>query len=368
MRVLHLLDSLNRGGAEMQALDVARNASSAGFDLTVVAAGGGALEQDFRDSGAEFIRLQRKFPVDLYLASQIRKIIHERGIEIVHGYQPVDGVHLYLAARGLRNVRKVLSFQGFITDRKNRTAARFVIPRMDANIAVSNGLRQFLAENDGLDTSRNFTVIYNGADPDRLKPIGRSIRHELGLAEDSPLIGMVGNFYRDRRKDQLTICRALPAVFAEFPDANCVFAGGIEPGAEDKMADCLNICLKNGIADRVHFLGARSDVPDILAELDIFVLSSFYEGLPVAVSEAMLAGVPMILSDIEPHREASANGSVAELFAVQDHDELSEKLRKLLADERSRAGLASKARRHADENFSIAAHMSSLKRLYQSLF
>ncbi len=146
---------------------------------------------------------------------------------------------------------------------------------------------------------------------------------------------MVGNFYRDPRKDQFTLCKALPQVFAEFPNANCVFAGGIENGAEDKMADCLNFCIENKIIEKVHFLGARSDVPDILSELDIFVFSSLHEGLPVAISEAMLAGVPLIVSDIEPLLEATANGAYGEVFPVKNAEALSEKILKLLRDDRS---------------------------------
>src|SRR5690606_8467464 len=103
----------------------------------------------------------------------------------------------------------------------------------------------------------------------RLKPTGRSIRGELGLAKDARLIGMIGNFYRVLSKDHLTLCRALPTAMKIFPELHCVFAGRIEPGAEGKMADCLDFCIENNIADRVHFLGSRSDVPDILSELEI---------------------------------------------------------------------------------------------------
>jgi glycosyltransferase involved in cell wall biosynthesis len=367
MKVLHFLDSLDRGGAEAQALDVCRNASRFGLEMTLVSAAGGVLESEFRDSGVEYIRLDRKLPLDIYLASQLRKIIKERSIEIVHGYQAVDGLHLYLATRGLKNVRRVLSFQGFIQDRKNRITSKFLIPRMDANIAVSKGMLAWLKDVDKLDTSRNFHVIYNGADPERVKPTGRSLRDELQLPADSLLMGMVGNFYRDPRKDQLSVCRALPEVFAEFKNAHCIFAGRVEPGAEDKMADCLNVCIENGIADRVHFLGGRSDVPDILAELDVFIFSSLHEGLPVAVSEAMLAGVPMIVSDIEPLLEATNNGEFAEVFHVGDVDELAEKLRVFLGDRSRRIALSDRAKTFALENFSIDAHLRQLSKLYGSL-
>jgi glycosyltransferase involved in cell wall biosynthesis len=367
MRVLHFLDSLNRGGAEMQALDVCRNASRFGLEMTIVAGSGGTLENDFLNSGAEVVKLNRKFPIDLYLASQLRNVIKDRKIDVVHGYQAVDGTHIYLAARGLRNVKKVLSFQGFIPDKRNRVASRLLIPRMDLNIVVSKGLKHWLGEKDRLNTS-TFKLLYNGADPERLKPTGRSIRSELKLPDDAHLIGMIGNFYRDPRKDQLTLCKALPDVLQKLGNVHCIFAGRIEDGAEGKMADCFNFCIENSIDDRVHFIGSRSDVPDILSELEIFIFSSLHEGLPVAVSEAMLASVPMIISDIEPLLEASANGKYAEVFPIRDEKTLSEKIVKLLKNKKDRLQLAAIARDFALENFSIDPHMKKLTELYDGLF
>jgi Glycosyltransferase len=367
MKVLYFIDSLGRGGAETQALDVCRNAARFGIELTLVTARGGSLEEHFRSSGVEFLKLERRFPVDLYLVSQLRKVIKERGIQIVHGYQAVEGIHLYLAARGL-DVKKVLSYQGFVSDRKNRLTLKFLIPRMDANLSVSRGLQDWLAETDGLDTRTNFSVLYNGADPNRLQPTGRSLRDELGIPGDAIVFGMNGNFYRDPRKDQLTVCRALPKVFDALPNAHCVFAGGIEPGAEDKMADCLNVCIENGITDRVHFLGSRSDIPDVLDALDVFVFSSLQEGLPVAVTEAMLAGVPMIVSDIEPLLEATDNGNFARVFAVGDFDALAKQMIELGGDTAKRSRLSTDAKQFANEHFSIDAHLRELIKLYNSLF
>jgi glycosyltransferase involved in cell wall biosynthesis len=366
MRILHFLDTLSRGGAEIQVLDVCRYAAKFGIDLTLVTANGGALEEDFRSSGADFFKLSRKLPVDLHLALQLRKIIKSRKIEIVHSYQAVDALHLYLASRGLENVKQVFSFQGFIQDKKNLLTTKFLIPRMDANIVVSNGLKNWLENSAKLDT-KNFQVIYNGADIKRLKPSGKSLRKELNLPENTLLFGMIGNFYRDPRKDQFTLCKSLPKVFAEIQNAHCVFAGKTERGAEEKFQMCVDLCKDNEIADKVHFLGGRNDVPDILDALDLFVFSSLHEGLPVAVSEAMLAEVPMIVSDIEPLLEASANGKYAEVFPVQNAEILSERILKLLKDKSLRENLADRASKFAEENFSIEAHLRELKKLYESL-
>ena len=176
---------------------------------------------------------------------------------------------------------------------------------------------------------------------------------------------MIANFYRDPRKDHLTLCRALPKVFAEIENAQCVLVGKTEAGAERKFDECVEFCRANNIQNKVHFLGAREDVPDILASLDVFVLSSLHEGLPVAVSEAMLAGVPMVLSDIEPLREVSANGKYAEMFQTQNAGELAGKILKLLKDESRRKELSRAALEYAADNFSIEAHLRQLKKLYK---
>lgn len=367
MKILHFLDTLGRGGAEMQALDVCRNAAKYGLEMTLVAAGGGALEDEFRATGVEFIKLKRWMPVDPAVIEALRRVVRDRDIKVVHGYQPVDGLHLYFATRNPGGVKKVLSWQGFIQDRKNRIASRYLIPRMDANVVVSHGLRRWMETECGLDTSRKFTVIYNGADPERVKPSGKSVKAELGLPENTPLIGMIGSFYKDPRKDQMTLCKALAEVFSQIGNAHCVFAGRIEPGAEEKYEDCVRFCKENGISDRVHFLGMRSDVPDILAAMDLFVFSSLHEGLPVAVSEAMLAGVAMIVSDIEPLLEATNNGEFGEVFPIRNVEVLTEKILKLLRDDVLREDLAARALTHAEENFSIDAHMRELKKLYGSL-
>ena len=365
MKVLQLLDSVNRGGAETQVLDLCRNAARFGIEVTLVAAGGGVMEEEFRNSGVQFIRLDRRLPVDLFYASRLRKIIRQRDIRVVHGYQAVDGMHLYLATRGMKDVRRVLSFQGFIPGTKNRVAAKLVTSKMDANISVSRSLLDYLRDEVGLRRLDNFHIIYNGADEARLKPSGISITSELGLRDGSMLGAMVANFTTDPTKDQLTICRALPEVIREFAQFHFLFVGRVSADAEEVVAECRRACEE--VSANVHFLGARADVANILAELDVFVFSSRREGFPVAVSEAMLARVPMIVSDIEPLREATENGKYAEMFSVGNSKELATRIKGLLENPAKRDDVATRAREFALENFSIDAHLARLRELYESL-
>lgn len=365
IKVLHILDSLNRGGAETMELDLCRNAAANGLDLTFVATGGGDLEHEFRNSGVDFIRLNRRLPVDLRLASKLRRIIKDRNISVAHSHQPVEALHLYLATRG-SEVKRVLTLHGVYAGTKNDLALKFVLPRMDARVVLGKDLAAWLAKEQGIDANLSFAVINNGVDSARLLSTRRTLRTELGLAEDATLLGMIANFYADRRKDQLTVCKALPKLFARDPAAQFVFVGS-SAGAQHLFDECVSFCRQQGVSDRVHFLGKRADIPDVLSSLDLFVLSSRWEGSPIAVMEAMMMGVPTVLSDIGPLKEVSSDGSYAVLFRSGDADDLASRLIQLVADPESRSRLAAAARQWAMSQFSIEAHIANLSRLYNSL-
>lgn len=366
MKILYLLDSFYRGGIEILTLDVCRNARANDLDLIVVATGSGDLEADFRESGVEFIRLKRRLPIDLAIVARIRKLIRERNIKVLHANQPVEGIHAFLACVGT-GAKTVLSHHGFVADRKNLLALRFLLPRVAINIVISKGLQRWYESETNLKFSGNVKIIYNGVDEKRLEWRGETLQNELGLPPDTRIFGMIANFYRDPRKDQMTICRALPEVFARNENAFCVFVGKAEPGAEHKFDECVNFCRENKISDRVFFTGERADVPKILNSLDILVFSSIHEGFGLAAVEAMLTKVPCILSDIEPFAEISEAGKYAEIFPVGDAEILSAKILYLLSDAAARKDLASRAYEYAKTNFSIEAHIANLKKLYESL-
>ena len=365
MKVLHILDSLSRAGAEMQALDICRNAAANGLDMAFAALGGGPLEEDFKNSGVEFIRLQRRFPIDPQIVKTLKAFIRENDISVVHAHQAVDGVHAYLAASGT-NAKTVLSFHGHFSDLKNRLAIKFLVPRVSANISCSRGLLPWLSEG-GVNTS-DFRVIYNGVDLKRLQYAGPSLRDELNISPGSLIFGMVAHFHPAPRKDQATLCKAFVKLAQSDSDAHLVIVG--KPvGAEGhvKFEMCKEICRVGGVIDRVHFLGQRDDLAKIVRGLDVYVFSSLHEGLPIALMEAMLSRKPTILSDIDPHLEVSHSGEYALTFKTSDADDLANKMLKVAADSELRNKLAERAYRYAISTFSIESHISNLKELYSEI-
>ena len=186
LKILCMLDSLNRGGAETLWLDICHNAKAAGLDLTFVASGGGDLENDFATSGVDFVRLQRRLPIDPALVLRLRKIISDRQINIVHAQQAVEAMHLWLATRST-GVKCVMTLHNYISDAKNRRAARFILPKLDAIVPVSEWMHKWYAE-EGFPLPKNIRVVYNGVDSTRLHNTqqinDRSLREELDISKN----------------------------------------------------------------------------------------------------------------------------------------------------------------------------------------
>ena len=101
--------------------------------------------------------------------------------------------------------------------------------------------------------------------------------------------------------------------------------------------------------------------------MDLFVFSTLHEGLPVALTEAMFAQVPIISTNIEPILEATDQGNCAEIFETKNVEQLTDRIQTLLNDEEKRKSLAKKALKFATENFSMEAHFGRLEEIYQNL-
>ncbi len=212
----------------------------------------------------------------------------------------------------------------------------------------------FLAAVPGLDPAR-VHVIYDGVDPPRAALSPGALRATLGIPERAPVIGSVTRLANQKRLDRLLGALArLPA------DTHCVLAGeGKRREAVAARAEAL------GLTARVHLLGFRKDVGDILAALDVFVVSSDREGLAGAMVEAMAAGVPVVSTDVSGAAEALGAGSddPAGITVGFDEGELATACARVLGDPALSARLSAAGRRRARELFSLDATAAGYERL-----
>ena len=194
------------------------------------------------------------------------------------------------------------------------------------------------------DGRRPSHVIALGIDLDRFE------RAEPALAPgDRPIVGNVARLAP--QKDHRTLIEAARLV----PEAEFVVAGDGELRAElERLAE----------GTRVRFLGARDDVPAVLASLDVFAFPSLFEGLCLAVIEAQAAGVPVVATPVGGIRETVVDGETGLLVPTGDPVALAAAIRRLLEDREAAQAMAAEAKRRVRERFSIERMVEKTLRLY----
>jgi glycosyltransferase involved in cell wall biosynthesis len=369
MNVLLVLDSTDQRDAVLQALDVCRNSRRFGIRSCVAALGGGDLEREFEESGASFYRLDRESNPDLNAAFKLRKIITTEDIKIVHSFGIVEAVHVYLATLGLRSVKTVLTYHKVPTGREVPSlpvGAKFAARRMDAGIVPSHDLFPGLRK-AGLDTSSGFYYVPYGLDPKRAANTVNALKEALGIGDKDKLLGMSADFESKGSPDQMTVCKALPDVLAKYPKARFIFSGNVRTGGESNFEACLEFCDAQGIGDKVFFSVDSPELRTLAGSVDIFVYSASNGAIPMDVIDAMLAGAPLVVSDVEPLIELTNGGKCCQVFVRGDENELAQSIVTLLKNKRLRGKRASDAKEYAESNYSIEIHLGMLKNLYSEL-
>lgn len=207
-------------------------------------------------------------------------------------------------------------------------------------------------------------VIPNGFDLDHFKPDPEarlSVRRELDVLEDTPLIGLVARFRPE--KDHQTFIRAASIVRAFFPEAHFLLCGAGIVWQNPALRDWI---VRAGIQDRCHLLGERTDISRIHCALDIACSSSHGEGFSNTVGEAMACGVPCAVTDVGD--SSMIVGDSGKVVPPQNAAALAAAWRKLLeiGPERRRSlGLAARSR--IERHFSLPSVVARYQRLYEEV-
>jgi glycosyltransferase involved in cell wall biosynthesis len=237
---------------------------------------------------------------------------------------------------------------------------RLLARRTQALVAVSEQVRRFLAAQLRLEPSA-ITLVRNGiampvASPERVA----ALRQRLALPSGEPVLGTVASL--TQKKGHAFLLEAVAALRARGIRVSLVLAGdGPERASLEASASSF------GIADRVHFLGVHEQVGDVLAVIDVFVLPSLTEGLPLALLEAMAAGKPIVATDVGGVPDVIVPGRNGVLVPARAAAPLADALQGLLDDRHRGAELGERARETVLAGFTEEQHLASLASLYRSL-
>jgi glycosyltransferase involved in cell wall biosynthesis len=365
-KVLIVIKGLGRGGAELLLVSAAPYLDRDRFEyrFAYLLPWKDALVGDLAAAG---------FPVHCLdgargagWAGRLRSLARREGIDLIHVHSPVAAAGVRAAAG--RRVRVVYTEHN-VWGRYHRAtwAANLVtFPRNDHVFAVSDEVRTSIRYPGPLRLlpMPPLETLHHGLDPAAVAAWaggsgGDGVRAELGIAPDAPLVGSIANF--KAAKDHASLLRAAVVVREAVPGVRFLLIGQGPLEAETRR-----LAAELGLDGTVIFAGFRSDAHRLAAALDVFTLSSTYEGLPVALIEAMALGRPCVVTSVGGVPEVLRDGSQGLLVPPGDPGALAAGLLHLLQDPELRARLGPAARERALD-FDIRKAVRRMEQVYAGL-
>jgi glycosyltransferase involved in cell wall biosynthesis len=282
---------------------------------------------------------------DTSTVRNIRKILEECSVDVLHTHGYKADLYGYVASRSLK-VARVSTCHNWPDPKRLMQAYaslnRLVLRAFDEVTTPSPQVAEILRRS-GIREHR-LSFIGNGVDVESFRHATPTLRSEL-CAEGQPIVGFVGRLVPDKGGAELV--RAAQTVLASRPDARFVFVG--EGACRDEWQA---LASQLGIASNVVFMGARQDMPGVYASFDIFVLPSFKEAMPMSVLEAMSAGRPVIATPVGAVPEVMVDGRTGLLCKPRDVDGLSRAILELLEDSTRARGMGESGYARAAADFS----------------
>jgi glycosyltransferase involved in cell wall biosynthesis len=381
IRILQLIDSFSVGGAEKVALSLATKIDHERFEVIPCALlRSGSLEEEIKASGIAYrvLGLPRRsvltgprFIADLRrILAAITGIFKELSIDILHTHLTHSTLVGILATRRKSGPRLCATVHSVIF-RKQRgrlsprqwlmsAVIKAAFPRADRIIAVSEEVARAVRLYTRIPRER-ITTIPNGIDPSqfRLQENRWELRQRLDLPVDRQVVVSVGRLTRPKGYPHLLAAlRLIP------PDERpLTLIVGDGPDLHDLELKATALQLEHD----VRFLGNQHDVPVLLAAADLFVLSSLWEGLSLAVLEAMAAGLPAVVTAVGGNPEIVEQGKSGLLVPPADEHALAEAIRSMLREPLRREEMGQAARQRLERYFSLQRFVEAHEALYESL-
>lgn len=362
LTIAQLLETDGPGGAEVVVFQLAEELRRRGHVVVPVgpANGFGWLSGKFRAAGVEPATFTLRRPLDWGCVRGLRQLFRERKVDVAHTHEFTMAVYGAMAAKleRLPHVTTMHGNQGMTRAWRRRVALRWAFRNSRAAVAVSWATKQQLDADLGL-APGVLGVVHNGI-PVRAGDPG-PVRRELGVLPGELLILAVGNL--DPRKGHIVLLRALARLEAEGLGVRWRLAivGG-RGGPEREQLE--SFAAEHGFADRLHILLNRDDVPSLQAAADVFCMPSLWEGLPLALLEAMFASTAIVASDTSGIPEAITSGREGLLVPPGDDAALAAALGRVLGSPAERERLAAAALRRARAEFTIGSMADAYERLY----
>jgi len=366
--IFYVIDSFAVGGAQTQLLQLLQGLDKRENTIAVCPIWPLAdLEPAFRATGVEIVPIHKRFPLDFSEAFRLGVAIRKFSPHIVHTWLFTGSLWGRLGAWLAGSPVVIASERTFVTenyhppfvDMISKTFTRFT----DAVTVNSTFGAAFLVKKGY--PIQKIHKIFNGVDTSRFHPpdsaeCRTAIRRELGCYGASIAVGMVGRLVP--QKNQKILIAAMSRLIASGLDIHLILIGD-GPDRQQLVETVRDMKLE----DRVHLTGQRTDIPEVLSALDIFALSSRWEGMPNVVLEAMATGLPVVATDVAGISDLVCEGQSGYIVPVDDPEKMAQALKMVAESSERRRSFGRYARTRCEQEFSLKKMVDSTLNLYSGL-
>jgi glycosyltransferase involved in cell wall biosynthesis len=368
IKVLELIDGGFLGGGQTNVLSIISHIDTEKYEVCVAAMGGGKFEEAVKALGVKFYHAELPKLLRSRYLRKLENLLDIKKFDIVHSHGGVAGFYGRLLKKHHKQIKSVHTIHGIHYINKesfwvrsiSKTIEQYLVQFTDTTICVTKNDMMVAVENRIADKS-NTVVIHNGIDITKFGKQQKNERlmNEFGLSPDNFIVGNISRF--DIQKNQKLIIQASYYLSKRIPEMKFVLVGD---------GQCLKqmreYAAESNLEDVIIFTGERQDTKDFYSLFDVFVLPSYWEGLPYVLLEAMASQLPVICSKIPNHLEVVKNNHSAFTINPYEMDDLFQRLIVLYQNPEIRQKLSENA--YADvQKFNEQEMVNEISRIYEGV-
>jgi len=367
MKILYSCLSKSWGGMEMVTLTGIKQLLKRNIKVELLCADESRLQLEANNLGIIIYSVSAGKTPNPFSILNISAIIKSGNYDLIHSHASKD-LWLIVPALQLLKSKVPLVFTKHVGSYiiKKDYLHNKIYNRVDLAIAISSIIKNNLAQTTLLAEDK-IKIIFNGVDLEKFnsKNADRNkLRKKLNVNENEILIGMTGRFSPGKGHEELLF--TANALAPKYSHLKFVVVGEASRG-EDEYAKSIKQLAENYNLKNLYFLGFRSDIPDVLAALDIFVFPSHAEAFGLGLIEAMAMEKATVCSNSDGVLDIAIDNETSYLFKVKDGNDLTDKLEKLILDSETRKTFGANARKRVAEYFELEKATDQTINFYSKL-
>lgn len=363
-KILHITYDMRIGGTEMVIKNLIEGADKSLFEMSVLCIESplGPFANDLMTAGIQFFQLNRQPGFDTQLIKDIRRVIIDNQIDIIHCHQYTPWVYGVIAAM-LTKTKVIFTEHGRFYPDSSSWKRKLINPILnlatDQVTAISKATKQALVAFENI-PEKSIDVIYNGIAPLKFDTTKvNKLRQSFNIPDNYTVLGTVARF--DPIKNHSMMLTAFSQVLVKFPNTVLLMVGDGEERHNIEM-----LIRKLNIQDKVVLAGYQAKPAEHIALIDVFLLSSLSEGTSMTLLEAMSIGKPCVVTDAGGNPEIIENNVNGFVTENDNADAFSRKISVLLSDANLKTKFEQQAKSIFSAKFSADTMNQHFIKRYQS--